>query len=298
MDRDIISPSLWKKIEEQWQHDDLFGPWDYSNKLDIAPEGWGIGPGESDGFQETEELFLAASQKFESIDESSEPEIDELFKVASQQIKKSKLEDRFAEPVSSKEIAELRQSAIPKKTQKSTAWGLKIWRDWAEHRRDNLRDDEERSQDLLPDFVRMTVSNMNFWLCKFVAEARHVDGQPYPPNMLYQICCALLRALRENDRADVNFFNDPKFSAFKCTLDAKMKELQASGKYMPKKAQPITIEHKDILWEKGLLGDHLPQALIDTLVFYVGMCFVLRNGEEHRCLRYHPAQIELDKVFP
>ena len=120
-----------------------------------------------------------------------------------------------------------------------------------------------------------------------------MDGQPYPPNTLYQICCALLQALRENDRADVNVFSDPKFSAFKCTLDAKMKELQASGKYMPKKAQPITIEHEDILWEKGLLGDHSPQTLIDTLVFYIGMCFALKSGEEHRCLRYHPAQIEL-----
>ena len=134
---------------------------------------------------------------------------------------------------------------------------------------------------------------MNFWLCRFVAEARRVDGQPYPPDTLYQICCALLRGLRENDRADVNFFSDPKFSAYKCTLDAKMKELQASGKYMPKKAQPFTIEHEDILWEKGLLGDHLPQALIDTLVFYIGMCFALRSGEEHRRLRYHPAQMEL-----
>ena len=158
--------------------------------MDIAPEGWGIGPNESDGIQKNVELFLAVSQKFESVNESREPEIDELFKVTSQQIEKNRLEDQFAELVSSKEIAELRQSAIPKKTQKSTAWGLKIWRDWAEHRRDNvnLRDDEERSQDLLPDFVRMTVSNMNFWLCRFVAEARHVDGQPYPPNMLYQIC--------------------------------------------------------------------------------------------------------------
>ena len=130
MDRDIISPSLWKKIQEQWQHDDFFGPRVYSNEMDIglAPEGWGIGPGESDGFQETEELFLAASRS-----------VDELFKEASQQFEKSKSEDRFAEPVSLKEIAELRQSAIPKKTQKNTAWGLKIWRDWAEHRRGKLK---------------------------------------------------------------------------------------------------------------------------------------------------------------
>ena len=111
--------------------------------------------------------------------------------------------------------------------------------------------------------------------------------------ILSQYAISNLLALRENDRADVNVFSDLKFSAFKCTLNAKMKELQKSGKYMPKKAQPITIEHEDISWEKRLLGDHSPQPLIDTLVFYVGMCFVLRSGEKHQRLRYHPAQIEL-----
>ena len=125
MDREIISPSLWKKIQQQWQDDDFFGPWGYLNELDIAPEGWGIGPGDSDAFQETDELFLAASQKFESADESSEPELDELFKVASQHTEKSKLEDRFAEPISSKEIADLRQSAIPKKNAEEYCMGLK-----------------------------------------------------------------------------------------------------------------------------------------------------------------------------
>ena len=88
-----------------------------------------------------------------------------------------------------------------------------------------MRKITKRSQNLLTDFVQIAISNMNFWFCRFVAEVRHVDGQPYPPNTLYQICCGLLWALRENDRADVNFFSDPKLSAFKCTLDAKMKEL-------------------------------------------------------------------------
>ena len=72
--------------------------------------------------------------------------------------------------------------------------------------------------------------------------------------------------MRENDQADVNFISDLKFSAFKCTLDTKMKELQASGNYMPKKCQS-TKEHEDILWENGLLGNHSLQALIDTVVF-------------------------------
>jgi len=110
MDQEIVS-LCGRKSRNSGSMMTSFGPRGYSNGVDIAPEGWGIGPGESDGFQETDELFLAASQKFESVDESSKPKVDELFKVVSQQIK---LEDQFAEPVSSK-IAKLWQSAIPKK---------------------------------------------------------------------------------------------------------------------------------------------------------------------------------------
>ena len=36
-------------------------------------------------------------------------------------------------------------------------------------------------------------SALNHWLSKFVLEARKADGEPYPPNTLYQICSGLLR---------------------------------------------------------------------------------------------------------
>ena len=55
----------------------------------------------------------------------------------------------------------------------------------------------------------------------------------------------------------------------------------------------ITEEEEDKLWKRGLLGDHTPQSLLDTMVFCNGLYFALRSGKEHRQLRENPCQIEL-----
>ena len=106
--------------------------------------------------------------------------------------------------------------------------------------------------------------------------------------------CGIMRYLRWNGHPKIDFFVDDDFSQFKASLDAEMKWLQSSGKGTKKRqAEPLTLEEEEVLWEKGLLGDATPQTLLDTMLFYNGMYFALRSGDEHRQLRLHSSQIEL-----
>lgn len=107
----------------------------------------------------------------------------------------------------------------------------------------------------------MSIESLQFWLPKFVLEVRRKDSEHYPPDSLYGICAGLQRSLKFCDRADVKLFSDSKFSCFQSTLDAEMKRLRSLGKYKKKKAEVICVEHEDVLWSKGLLGDHNPQVL-------------------------------------
>ena len=46
-----------------------------------------------------------------------------------------------------------------------------------------------------------------------------------------------------------------------------------------------------MLWERGLLGEDNPQALLDTILFLCGIHFALHSSEEHRSLQL--SQLEL-----
>ena len=41
------------------------------------------------------------------------------------------------------------------------------------------------------------------------------------------------------------------------------------------------------------MDDHNAQVLLNTIVYQVGYFFALSSGNEHRCLRYSPTQIQL-----
>ena len=264
----------WEESSDEDEMDDLL--LEAAELVDPDPA---VGSSDND----IDNILLEASRQFDPVlpHAGKRPTVD------------SKKSDRFAAVATTSHIHQMRQDAIPIKTKQTTSWSTNVWEQWCAWRKSQPVTEEERKFPLCQDITSMSCDSMNFWLCRFVVEVRRKDKKPYPPSSLYQLCCGLMRSLKFVDRLDVNFFISPVFAPFRSTLDAVMKELQASGQYATRKAEIITSSIEDEMWTKGVLGDHSPQALLDTLVFYIGMYFAFRGGEDHRRLRHHPSQLTL-----
>ena len=110
--------------------------------------------------------------------------------------------NRFGRSISDKELDDAIKGRVPKNTKKGTSWGVGVWSAWCAER------------DITKDILHMTVEELNYHISRFVQEAVKRDGQPYPPNSIYQITVSLQHYLRETGRPEVSFFdeNNPLFS--------------------------------------------------------------------------------------
>ena len=61
--------------------------------------------------------------------------------------------------------------------------------------------------------------HFDHWLARFVLESRRKDGKPYPPNVLHQLVCGILRYVRDL-KPTIDFFQrQGVLAGFRCTLD-------------------------------------------------------------------------------
>lgn len=122
-------------------------------------------------------------------------------------------------------------------------------------------------------------------LVKFVLEVRKKNGDIYPSDTIYELIVSLQMYFNFHGRK-FKFIDDPVFEPLKNTLDNQMQELAKKGKHCPRrKAEVISIEDENRLWDNNVLGDSNPKQLFNTVLYHLGVHFALRAGSEHRDLR-------------
>ena len=128
-----------------------------------------------------------------------------------------------------------------------------------------------------------------FLFVSFCCLSQTKNMKTYPPSSLNHQCRGLMWSLNFEDRLYVNFFVNPLFAQFRSTLDAIIKELQASGQYAMHKAEIITSNNEVNMWTEGVHRDHSLQALLDTLMFYIEMYYAHHGGKNPCWLHLHPS---------
>ncbi len=158
--------------------------------------------------------------------------------------------------MSKEDIDKTMQSAVPEKTQRDTRYCVRIWEEWAEHRASS-------TGAVLPPLKDIAQIQLQQWMSCFVLEIRKKDGTEFPP---YHICCGIMRYLRSNGKPALDIFKDKEFAQFRTVLDSEKKRLQAAGiGSAQRKAEPISFDEEELLWQKGILGAGSPQSLVNTM---------------------------------
>ena len=105
---------------------------------------------------------------------------------------------------------------------------------------------------------------------------------------------ALDRHLRSKNYPK-SIVRDTEFLSSRKVLEGKARKLRELGMgKRPNKAQSLTKEEEEILWENGQLGDKTPRSLINTVWWLLTMHFGLRGRQEHHDMKVEDFSFQKD----
>ena len=181
----------------------------------------------------------------------------------------------------------MKKPFVPKNTGQSTKWAMSNLHEW-------YKDYNTRNPDVpCPEiFLSPTCSKREIdkWLCVFVTETRSKTGNSYPPKTIMSLLSGILCSMRSSNPHYPNFMlkGNPDFVELHATIDNLFKSLRSKGiGATVGHTEPISTKEENQLWASGILNVDSPQGLLRCVFYYVGKCFCLRGGQEHRdlCLK-------------
>ena len=149
------------------------------------------------------------------------------------------------------------------------------------------------------DVLEIPPNVLDVLVGQFIKTAKFVDKdgieQYYEPDSLTALHRGIDRFLRENDYG-YSLVTSKEFTRSKKVLETRRKELKAQGKgNKPNRADAMTGDEEEKLWEEGVLGDDDPYTLQNSLYYIQGKCYGLRGSHEARQLAWWDMQLLCDQ---
>ena len=196
--------------------------------------------------------------------------------------------ERFSDTISKEELKKMSRGFVPENTAKNTKWAITVFSSWLESR--NRCTGESTPTDFLDGCFSTEDSKVELdrVLSLFVVEAKKQDESSYPAKTVYHLLSGILRHMRS---IRSKFFGPEGWCIKKLhgTMDTHALRQQGIGAKV-NHAKIITSEEEDLMWERGVMGNTAPLALLRAVFYYNGKKFLLRGGAEHRGLKFSQLQ--------
>lgn len=180
--------------------------------------------------------------------------------------------DRFTSS-SSTDIEKFIANSKNQNTERATNKWMNVYKEWAK-----LRGKEENIEVLPPH-------ELDIILQSFFAELKKKNGSDYEPNSLNSAQTSIDRYLK-NKGYKISILRDREFLTSRSVLEGKARMLREQGMgKRPNKAESLTAEEEEILWNCGQLGCQNPKSLINTLWWLLTQHFGLRGRQEHHSMK-------------
>ena len=134
----------------------------------------------------SEDLVEIQTQDLEEVDGLS---IDNLVSIYDEGVAEWEMSQRFQKVVSESELKRMNSERVPDNTRRSTKWAVKVWSNWANSQKEKVDTLLEKYK-TIPELLNCPAEQLDFWLCRFIVEARKEDGKSYP-TLLCVICLAV-----------------------------------------------------------------------------------------------------------
>ena len=159
---------------------------------------------------------------------------------------------RFSD-VSESDVANLIAKSKNQNTTKATVNWMNVFKDWAE------------SQSKSIEIEKYDPVELNTLLEFFFAGIKKKNGKEYEPSSLCNMQSAIDRYLKEKGYQE-SILKSRVFESSRAVLEGKARLLREKGMgKKPNKAESLTSEEEETLWECGQFGSHSPKAIINTL---------------------------------